>query len=192
MNEIKIQAKEIKLVALKDIKLNPKNRNKHGSDQLEQLKKIIEHQGFRRPCTISNRTGHLVCGEGRFLAATGLGMTHIPVMYQDYESAEQEYADGIADNAIDKQAMLDFEKIHLDLAELGPFDLDLLGIKDFSFDLPQDFEGDPDEILEVVEAIAKLGDIYQLGDHRLMCGDSTDETTVSALMNGEKAELING
>lgn len=147
-NEIEIQAKEIKLVSLDDIKLNPKNRNKHGHDQIEQLKTIIKYQGFRRPCTVSNRTGFLVCGEGRYLAAKGLGIKQIPVMFQDYKDSDQEYADGIADNAIDKQAVLDMAGINFDLQDLGPdFNLEFLGIKDFVLDMG-DKEFNPDEKIE--------------------------------------------
>lgn len=132
---MEIQAKEIKLVPLSEIKLNSKNRNKHGNDQIDQLCKILKYQGFRRPGTISNRTGLLVCGEGRFKAAKKLGMTHMPIMFQDYIDEDQERSDGIADNAIDKQALLDFAAINDDLKDFDPsFDLDFLGIKDFKLD----------------------------------------------------------
>ncbi len=66
-------------------------------------------------------------------------MTHMPIMYQDYESESLEYADAIADNALDKQAELDNASILQDVLDLGPeFDFDLLGIPDFK--LPEDFE----------------------------------------------------
>ena len=130
-----IQAKEIKMVPLSEIKLNPKNRNKHSADQIERLAEIIKYQGFRRPVTISNRSGLLSCGEGRYLAAKKLKLESIPAMYQDYESSEQEYADGIADNAIDKWAELDLIGINIDLGSLGPdFDIEQLGIKNFVLD----------------------------------------------------------
>ncbi len=139
-----IEAKEIKLVPLSEIKLNPKNRNIHPPEQIDRLAEIIKYQGFRRPVTISKRSGLLSCGEGRYLAAKQIGMTHIPAMFQDYESEEQEYADGIADNAIDKWAELDKSLILQDTLELGPdFDLKMLGLNDFV--LPEDFNSEINE-----------------------------------------------
>jgi len=138
MSEVQIQAKDIVLVPIGEIKLNPKNRNKHPKEQIDRLADIIKYQGFRRPVTISNRSGTLSCGEGRYLAAKKLKMTHIPATYQDYDSEEQEYADGIADNALDKWAELDLSGINVDLAELGPdFDINLLGLKDFVLDMSE-------------------------------------------------------
>lgn len=133
-----IEAKAIEMVSLSDIKLNPKNRNKHPPEQIDRLVEIIKYQGFRRPVTISNLSGFLSCGEGRYLAAQKLGIKSIPAMRQDYADEAQEYADGIADNAIDKWAELDKSLILTDILELGPdFDLDMLGVK--SFQLPEDF-----------------------------------------------------
>ncbi len=133
-----IKAQAIKLVSLSEIKLNPKNRNKHSAEQIARIAEILKYQGFRRPGTISNQTGNLVCGEGRYLAAKKLGLKAMPIMYQDYDSEEQEYADGIADNAVDKWAELDKSLILQDILDLGPdFNLDMLGVK--SFVLPEDF-----------------------------------------------------
>jgi ParB-like chromosome segregation protein Spo0J len=108
---VDIKAKEISLVPISEIKLNPKNRNKHPKEQIDRLVDILKYQGFRRPVSISNRTGHLVCGEGRYLAAKKLKMESIPAIFQDYESEQQEFSDAIADNAIDKWAELDHEGI---------------------------------------------------------------------------------
>lgn len=132
---IKIQAKTIKMVPLDEIKLNPKNRNKHPDKQIDRLVEILKYQGFRRPGTISNRTGYLVCGEGRYLAAKKAGMKAMPVIYQDYDSEEQEFADSIADNALDKWAELDIEGIREDVKALDDeFNLDMMGIKGFKME----------------------------------------------------------
>lgn len=186
-----IEAKAIEMVPLTAIKLNPKNRNKHPPEQIARLIEIITYQGFRRPVTISNRSGFLSCGEGRYLAAKEMGLKEIPAMRQDYATEEQEYADGIADNAIDKWAELDKSLILQDTLELGPdFNFDMLGMKDFM--LPEDFDpqADEDAVPEHVEPKTKLGDLYQLGSHRLLCGDSTDVLKVEQLMGGEKADMV--
>lgn len=184
-----IRADEIVMIPISEIKLNPKNRNKHPKDQIDRLVSIIQETGFRRPVTISNRSGHLSCGEGRYLAAKKLKLKEIPAMYQDYDSDEQEYADGIADNAIDKWAKLDLSSIHTDIQELGPFNMDFLGLKDFKFEPDIIPQADEDEIPEQVEPKSKLGDLYILGNHRLLCGDSTNIQHVERLMNSEKADL---
>ncbi len=182
---------DITMVSISDIKLNPKNRNKHPAPQIERLCEIIKYQGFRRPVTISKRSGFLSCGEGRYLAAKKLKLDSIPAMYQDYESEEQEYADGIADNAIDKWAELDLTSIMNDLSNLGKdFDHNMLGIDGFTLNTENVGQCDEDAVPEHVEPKTKLGDIYTLGNHRLMCGDSTSIDAVEKLMNGEKADMV--
>lgn len=132
MNDIAIQAKDIKLVRLADIQLNPKNRNKHSKEQIDRLCEIIKYQGFRNPVTISNRTNQLVAGEGRYLAVKQLNGTYIPAIFQDFDNEEQEYSYGVSDNAIASWAELDLSGINTDLGDLGPdFNIDWLGIKSF-------------------------------------------------------------
>src|ERR1035437_2514888 len=105
----------------------------------------------------------------------------------------QEYADVQADNAIASWAELDLSGINADIADLGPdFDIDVLGLKDFTLDVAEKLEPgcDEDEVPEQVEAKTKRGDIYKLGNHRLMCGDSTMIDDVERLMCGEKADMV--
>lgn len=186
-----IQAKAITLVPLKDIKLNPKNRNKHPVEQIDRIVEIIKYQGFRRPGTISNKSGFLVCGEGRYLAAKKLGLKEMPVMFQDYIDEDQEYADGIADNAVDKWAELDLSSIQNDLTDLGEdFNLEMLGIRNFEIDEPFEAQADEDSVPEHVEPKTKLGDLYKLGDHRLLCGDSSDPLSIDLLTNKQEIELL--
>lgn len=123
---------------------NPKNRNQHPQDQIEDLAKQMQYQGVRHPIIISNRTGKFVAGDGRFLAARHIDLTEYPVSYQDFDSEEQEYSFGIADNALQQRSLLDFKGINEDLPDLGPdFDINLLGIKDFTLDLADKFEEPP-------------------------------------------------
>jgi hypothetical protein len=125
------------LVPIGDIKLNEKNRNRHSEEQINRLAKIISYQGFRNPLTISNQSGLCVAGEGRYLAAKKLGLTELPVCFQDFDDQDQETAHGIADNAIQGQWMdLDLSGINSDLIELGPdFNIENLGMKNFMLDL---------------------------------------------------------
>lgn len=180
------------LVSISELRPHPKNRNKHSDDQIKRLAQILEYQGWRYPIKVSKRSGFITSGHGRLAAAKLMKWKEVPVNYQDYESDEQEYTDVQSDNAIASWAELDLAGINSDIGELGPdFDIDLLGIKDFVLEPAEKFEPqcDEDEIPEHVEPKSKLGDIYHLGRHRLLCGDSTQIDQVEKLMGGEKAEL---
>lgn len=179
------------LVDLHKIVPNPKNPNKHDKKQIDLLAKLIDFQGQRLPLIVSNRSGFLVAGHGRLEAIQKLGWTKSAVDYQDFESEAQEIAFLISDNKIQELAESD-ESMIQDLAKsLGDFDFDLLGIPDFQLieteTLPQ---GDPDAVPEMPsEAKTKLGDVYRLGKHRLMCGDSTSVDAVEKLFDGGRADI---
>lgn len=182
------------LVDVKKLKAHPKNRNTHPDEQITRLAKILAYQGWRYPVKVSKRSGFITSGHGRLLAAKSNKWKQVPVNYQDYESDEQEYADLQADNAIALWAELDLSGINTDLGDLGPdFDIDLLGLKDFELVIGDTLEPqcDEDEVGESpAEPTTKLGDVYKLGRHRLMCGDSTSIDAVEKLMNGQKADMV--
>lgn len=131
MSEIKIQSEKIKMVPIEQIIDNNKNANKHSEEQIKRLCKLIEFQGWRNPLIISNRTGFLVAGHGRKLAAERLGIKELPVIYQDFENEAQEYAYLISDNEIARWAELDKEAVMNELTIMEIDDIELLGIKDF-------------------------------------------------------------
>jgi DNA modification methylase len=188
-----IQAKEIQLVDIDSLVLNPKNNNKHPKEQIERLAKIIQYQGFRNPVVVSKRTGFVLAGHGRIEAAKIAGLKEIPAMFQEFDNEAQEYAYLTSDNAIASWAELDLSAVNTEMLDLGPdFDIDLLGIKDFVIEPIEKFEpqSDEDDVPEVVHPITRKGDIWLLGKHRLMCGDSTMIDDVEKLMNGEKADMV--
>lgn len=188
---ISIRCAYDKLVPITDLKPHPKNRNKHPKEQLERLTEIIKYQGWRKPITVSNLSGFVTAGHGRLSVAKALDMKEVPVDYQDYESSEQEYADVQADNAIALWADLDLKEINVDLPELGPdFDIDMLGIEGFTLDVAEKGLTDDDAVPEKPPAVCQLGELWQLGDHRLLCGDCTVSENVSRLMGGEKADMV--
>lgn len=189
---MKIKCLFDEMVHVKTLKVHPKNRNVHPQDQIERLAKVLEYQGWRYPIKVSKLSGCITSGHGRLLAAKLLKWKEVPVNFQDYDSEAQEYADVQADNAIASWSELDLSAINGDIGDLGPdFDIDLLGIKNFKIDLCEDEPGcDEDEVPETAEPITKLGDLYQLGDHRLLCGDSTSIDAVEKLMDGQKADMV--
>lgn len=124
-----------RLVPVSELRAHPKNRNEHPKDQIERLAKILKYQGWRYPIKVSKRSGFITSGHGRLAAAQLNGWDALPVNFQDYESEEQEYADVQSDNAIASWAELDMAGINFEIGDLGPnFDIDLLGIKDFTLD----------------------------------------------------------
>jgi hypothetical protein len=189
---MQIQSKDISLVDIDSIVPNPKNANRHSIEQIKRLEKLITYQGFRNPLIVSNRTGFLIVGHGRLEAATNLGIEKLPVIYQDFDSEAQEYAYLISDNEIARWAELDFQSVYDNLKEIEIEDVDLLGIDDFK--LPEienlDPQTDEDDVPEVENPITVRGDIWLLGKHRLMCGDSTMIDDVEKLMNGDKADMV--
>lgn len=190
--DLKIRCEYAELLSIDELRPHPKNRNKHSKDQIDRLAKIIKYQGFRHPIIVSRLSGFIVAGHGRLDAAKKLKLKTVPVDYQEFESEEQEYAFLQSDNSIALWAELDLSGINADLGDLGPdFDIELLGLKNFTVDVA-DKEGniDADEVPEVKQSVSVMGDIYELGPHRVMCGDSTMIDQVEKLMNGDKADLV--
>jgi hypothetical protein len=190
--EMEIKATSIVMVPINKIIPNDKNNNIHTEEQKRYARKIFDYQGFRAPLLISNRTGKLVAGHLRLEIAKEKGVSELPCMFQDFDSEEQEYAHLTADNALAAQSSLDFGQINADILEFGPFDIELLGIKDFVIEPIEKLEPqcDEDEVPEVVHPITRKGDIWLLGKHRLLCGDSTMIDDVEKLMNGEEPEFV--
>ena len=182
---------------------NPKNPNKHPDEQVQLLGRIIRQAGWRQPITVSTRSGFIVKGHGRLAAALLEGMKEVPVDYQNYATEAEEYADLVADNRIAELSEIDQRMLADIFADIdtGEIPLEMTGFTDkevealitgLSEALHKDLN-EPDAVPEIPEpdkVITEPGDIWLLGNHRVMCGDSTDKTTVTALMNGTKADMV--
>jgi len=198
--EVETKCSHTRLADIADLVENPRNPNGHPDSQIELLAKIIASQGWRSPIVVSKRSGFIVKGHGRYQAALKLGLDQVPIDEQEYESEAKEWADMIADNRLAELADIDRSDLKDLLSDLdtGDFDMDLTGfLEDDLSSLMSEFEEesegltDEDAVPEVPEEpTAKLGQIWKLGKHRLMCGDSTDKEQVAKLMDGEKAELL--
>lgn len=114
----------------------------------------------------------------------------MPVVYQDFADEKAEYAFIQADNAIALWAELDILSIKDDVKDLGDFDLDFLGLKNLDIDILKEAMADEDDVPEVLHPKAVIGDVYILGEHRLMCGDATSIDAVEKLMNGDTADMV--
>lgn len=137
------------MVDIADLKGNPKNPNRHGDKQIALLAKIIRQSGWRAPITVSTRSGLIVKGHGRLDAARLLQTASVPVDFQDYESAEQETADMVADNRIAELADMDNSALKDILQDLdsSAFDMELTGFDELSLEglMTQTFQGSEDE-----------------------------------------------
>ena len=132
---IKCQFKE--LVDPTNLVPNPKNPNKHSTKQIGLLAKLINHQGWRHPIIVSNRSGFVCAGHGRLEAAIKEGFEQVPVDYQDFENEAEEYQFMVSDNTIQELAELDFAMVNQDVLDFGPdFDLEMLGLPNFTL-LPE-------------------------------------------------------
>jgi DNA modification methylase len=190
--DIKIDCAFDSLVPIEKLVRHPRNNNRHSIEQIDALSKLIKAHGFRHSLVVSNRSGFIVAGHGRLEAALKLGIKELPVDYQDFSSEAEEYQCLTADNEIARWAELDYQNIYDTLKELPDVDVSLLGIEDFK--LPEEEiipQCDEDEVPEAPPVPrTKRGDIWLLGNHRLMCGDSTMIDDVEKLMNGEKADMV--
>ena len=188
--QLEIKCSYTKLVPLSELKPFSRNRNSHSEEQIERLGKLLSHHGQRRPIIVSTLSGEIVAGNGTFLAMQKIGTAEAAVDFQDFENSDAEYTFSVSDNAISEWSEIDLAGINADLADLGPFDLDLLGIKDFVVDVSElEPQCDEDEIPKKVEPKTKRGDIYKLGNHRLMCGDSTMIDDVEKLIDIDKVTM---
>ena len=183
------------IVDISKLKENPQNPNTHPKEQIKLLAEIIKRTGWRAPITVSTLSGFIVKGHGRLQAAHAAGLKQCPVEYQNFQDEAEEMAALLADNKLAELAEIDTEKLTEIFKDYEFEDLSLTGYSQDEFDeLVEVFEeaqllGDPDDVPEEVETRCKLGDVWQLGKHRLMCGDSTSITDVEKLMNGEKADI---
>lgn len=166
--------------------------NTHPPEQIERLAKIIKYQGIRRPATISNRTGDLVTGHGLVEAIKLNGWDKVPIQYQDFEDDDQERAHVTSDNSIAAWSEVDLKAVNALVVDFDPnFDIDLLGLRDFTLDVSEkDGDGDEDAVPETPpEPVVKRGELWILGEHRLLIDDCTVKENVDRLMAGQQASL---
>lgn len=167
---------------------NPKNPNTHPEGQVRLLAKIISATGWRAPIVVSRRSGFVVKGHGRLMAAKLAGLDSVPVDVQDYANEAEEWADMVADNRIAELAEIDSEALKGLLVEmqanpdadmeLAGFDADALAELDLGA-VAGDEGGEEPEPDAEAEPVVKPGELWLLGEHRLLCGDSTATADVA-------------
>jgi DNA modification methylase len=189
----------IKIRKVKVDELLPYARNSrtHSDAQVAQIAASITEFGWTNPILADGDKG-IIAGHGRLLAARKLGMDTVPVIELSHLTKAQKQAYIIADNKLALNAGWDDQLLILELTELKElnFDINLIGFDTDELNAllePDIVQGltDEDAVPDVpIEPVTKLGDIYQLGNHRLMCGDSTSIDAVEKLMDGQKADMV--
>jgi DNA modification methylase len=191
-------AKQVEWLETKNLIPYAKNSRTHSDTQVAQIAGSIKEFGFNNPVLIDEDNG-IIAGHGRVLAAQKLGLQAVPCIRLAHLSDTQRKAYVIADNRLALNAGWDDSMLMLELQELKAedFNLDLLGFEAEELNALlnpiKETEGltDEDAVPEVPEEPkTKLGDIYQLGRHRLMCGDSTSIDAVEKLMDGQKSDMV--
>ena len=175
----------IQQISINDLKPYPQNAKKHPSEQVEHIANSIREFGFQQPIVV-DKDNVVVIGHGRLLAAKKLNMDSVPCVRADDLTDEQIKALRLADNKTNESEW-DFDLLDMELSDIE------IDMEQFGFDL--DIDDEPQEVVEdkvpeEVETRCKLGDLWQLGDHRLICGDSTDVNVIDRLMDGVKAECV--
>lgn len=182
-------------VEISKLKPYENNARTHSKEQVEKIARSIKEFGFINPVLIDNEYG-IIAGHGRVLAAQKLGMIEVPCLFIEDLTEEQKRAYILADNKLALDAGWDDEILRQEILALDKLDFDVsltgFDIEDFDFSQSDiEFQEDDYDVEEKLPEIpkAKYGDIYQLGNHRLMCGDSTSKEDIDKLVDGAEMDL---
>jgi DNA modification methylase len=190
----------VESVRIGRLKPNPRNPRTHSNKQINRIRESIEKQGFLNPIIVDEEYT-VLGGHGRLEAARRAGLSHVPVLRYDHLTPAQKRAYLIADNRIAEQAGWDRQLLAVELAELSEllpaqgFDVSLTGFEAAEIDLliadivPKP---EPEDTLPLApdNPVTKLGDLWQLGNHRLFCADAQQPQNFKTLMNGNLAAAV--
>jgi DNA modification methylase len=175
-----------KVIQLNEYENNPR----HNEEAIEAVANSIKSFGFKVPIVITSEHV-IIAGHTRLKAAISLDLKEVPCIIADDLSEDQIKAFRLADNKTAELATWDFSKLEDELIDI---DMDMLqfGFKELEEGLPDNASDDDFDIDEEIPEIpfSQTGDIYELGGHRVMCGDSTSETDVSKLVDGKQVDMI--
>lgn len=188
---------EMQLISTEKLIPYVNNARTHSSEQINKLRSSLREFGFINPVII-DRDFNVIAGHGRIEAAKAEGISEVPCVFADYLTEAQKKAYILADNRMAMDAGWDEEllRVEIEALQAESFDVGLTGfdeseiadlfetdseVKDDDFDVDSELEKPP---------VTKSGDLWLLGNHRLICGDSTREETYTLLMDGKKANLV--
>lgn len=189
---------EMQLVVVSKLVPYVNNARTHNAQQITKLRSSLREFGFINPVII-DREYNVIAGHGRILAAKEEGIEEVPCVFVDYLTPAQKKAYILADNRMAMDAGWDEEllRVEIEALQAESFDVGLTGFDEK--DIAELFAGEDgdaqDDDFDVDEElqkppVSKRGDVWLLGNHRLICGDSTKEETYAVLMDGKKANLV--
>ena len=190
----------IEHLPITDLKPNPRNARLHSKKQLHQIAASIREFGFNSIVVI-DEGGVILVGHGRVEAAKLAGLTTLPVLRVTHLTDEQKVGFSLADNKIALNADWDLEQVKLLFRELSiielNFDMEVTGFETAEIDLLIDgptasTKADRSDLVPEPQkqAVSRLGDLWHLGDHRLICADACDKAAYAELLNGEQVRLV--
>jgi DNA modification methylase len=184
-----------------ELRQNPRNARTHPESQIEQLAKSIREFGFTNPLLLDDQ-GMILTGHARFEAAKRVGLVRVPTITLSHMSPVQRRAYAIADNKLALSSGWDREILAQELAALGELDFDLptigFSVTEADMLIDEQVEADPETVDRAEDLVpplpkttaTKLGDMWELGRHRLICGDARKDSTIEQLCAGESIDLI--
>ena len=181
------------MIPIEDLQAYENNAKLHPQEQIDQIAKSMQEFGFNDPIAI-DESNTIIEGHGRLLALQQLGEAKVPVIRLNHLTEEQKRAYILVHNQLTLNTGFDEELLaaelesitDVDMAEYG-FDLDIVDLNEGPTEVEEDSDFD---VTPPEEPMSKPGDLYQLGNHRLLCGDSTNLDDVAKLMGGEEADLL--
>jgi DNA modification methylase len=191
---------KVEYISVEQLKPNPRNARRHSKKQVHQIAASIREFGFNSPL-IADENGVVQIGNGRYLAGLELGLKLVPVIRVVGLTEEQKKAYAIADNRIGLNSSWDDEVLaatfkELDLTSIA-FDPEITGFDTAEIDLmidgaPSKRKADAADLVPALQstAITRSGDLWLLGEHKLLCADSRDAAAYTALMGDERARMV--
>ncbi|MBV9814131.1 MAG: site-specific DNA-methyltransferase [Alphaproteobacteria bacterium] len=188
---------------IEELKPDPANPRCHTKKQIRQIAGSIKAFGFNVPILV-DREGNIIAGHGRYLACLLLGITEVPTLCLDHLTPEQVRAFMIADNRLSELSTWNDRLVAEQLKELSlvglDFDIEVTGfemgeidLRIASLDRPPERDDDPADIVPTLAdgpAVSKLGDLWRLGGHRVLCGNALDAAAFGALLAAERAAMV--
>jgi hypothetical protein len=192
-----LRALEIQYTDINLLRPSPHNPRIHSPRQIKQIQRSIEHFGFTNPVLI-DESGQILAGHGRVEGAKRLGWATVPIIRIAHLSVAQKRAYIIADNELAAKAGWDKDILAIELQGLVDlkFDLELTGFEGGEIDIILGDRSDARHNEDIIpspsagEAVTHTGDLWQLGEHRLICADARDSLSYKQLMSGEKARFV--